>query len=139
MRTLLSGLAVFGACSAVRRRLDRPGRKDAAYFGGHVKLTRLWNDGAAFGLRICPEVLPVLSAAVLGAVWGKRKEYPVAVGLALGGGISNLAERLQRGKVYDYIQFPKAPGKCKEYVFNLADFAILAGGAILAAKGKKLK
>ena len=61
----------------------------------------------------------------------------MGVGLILGGGISNLLERLRQGKVYDYIQFPKAPGRIKQYIFNLADFAILLGGLCLSARKKK--
>ena len=55
----------------------------------------------------------------------------------LGGGLSNLMERLLHGKVYDYLQFPKAPGRLKRYVYNLADFAILLGGIGLLLRKKK--
>ena len=41
--------------------------------------------------------------------------------MLLGGGISNLYERLSGKGVFDYIQFPKAPGRLRKYVFNLAD------------------
>ena len=97
----------------------------------------LWNEGAAFGLRISQNVVVGTSVALLGVLWAKRKEHPVSTGLVLGGGISNLLERLRNGKVYDYVQFPKAPGKLKQYVFNLADFAILLGGLGLASRKKK--
>ena len=55
----------------------------------------------------------------------------------MGGGLSNLAERVRYSRVYDYIQFPKAPVPLRRYVFNLADFSILAGGAALLASRKK--
>ena len=61
----------------------------------------------------------------------------IVIGLVLGGGLSNLLERLLHGKVYDYIQFPKAPGKLKRHVYNLADFAILLGGISLLFRKKK--
>ena len=61
----------------------------------------------------------------------------VGVGLILGGGVSNLTERLKTGKVYDYVQFPKAPGRLKQYVYNLADFAIFLGGMLLVLRRKK--
>lgn len=48
---------------------------------------------------------------------------------------SNLWERLCHGRVFDYVHFPKAPGPLRHYVFNLADFAILAG--VLALLRKK--
>jgi len=54
----------------------------------------------------------------------------------LGGGLSNLWERLRRGAVYDYVQFPKLP-KIGRYVWNLADLAILIGGLLLALLERK--
>ena len=77
------------------------------------------------------------SVVLLGVLWSKRKEHPVSTGLVLGGGLSNLLERLRQGKVYDYVQFPKAPGRWSRYVYNLADFAIMLGGVGLALKKKK--
>ena len=40
-----------------------------------------------------------------------------------GGGLG----RLRRGRVFDYVQFPRAPGRGKRWVFNLADFSLFAG------------
>lgn len=133
MKTVLTSLATLGACHATRWYLDRSSRKPAETAGGHLRLTALWNKGAAFGLPVRKEGLLVLSGAVLGAVWLLRGRSPIGAGLALGGGAANLTERLRHGKVYDYVQFPKAPGKLKRYVFNLADFAIFAGGLLMAA------
>ena len=48
-------------------------------------------------------------------------------------------ERLRQGKVYDYVQFPKAPGRLKQYIFNLADFAILLGGLCLSLRKKRIR
>ena len=133
MKTVLTSFATLGACHAARWYLDRSSRKPAETAGGHLRLTALWNKGAAFGLPIRKEGLLVLSGAVLSAVWLLRGRSPFGAGLALGGGVSNLLERLRHGKVYDYVQFPKAPGKLKRYVFNLADLAIFAGGLLMAA------
>ena len=134
MRTFLTGLVTFGTCSAARWYLDREDREDKGFVGGHVKLTKLWNEGAAFNLKISRNVILSISGAVLATLWLTRRRSPLGAGLALGGGLSNLVERLKQGKVYDYVRFPKAPGKLKKYVFNLADFAIFAGGLIWALK-----
>ena len=99
-------------------------------------MTALWNEGAAFGLKIPRNVLLSLSGAVLGTLWMERKRHPLGAGLVLGGGLSNLAERVRHGKVYDYLHFPKAPKPINRYVYNLADLAILTGG-ILWMCGKK--
>ena len=127
MKTILTAGLTLGGCTAARWYLDRTNRRDTEYAGGHVRLTKLWNANGPFGLKLGRKPLLAASAAALGALWLCRKQAPVAVGFALGGGLSNLLERLQNRKVYDYIQFPKAPRKLKTYVFNLADFAVFSG------------
>lgn len=137
MLTILTALAALSACAAARWYLDRTSRRETEYARGRVRLRALWNGGAAFGLPIEKKLLPAASAAVLGLLWSQRRRSPLGVGLALGGGVSNLLERLRRGKVYDYVQFPKAPGRWRRYVFNLADLAILLGGVSLTFCRKK--
>lgn len=137
MLTILTALAALSACTAARWYLDRTSRRESEYAGGRLRLRAMWNGGAAFGLPIRKAALPAASLAALGMLWTQRRRSPVGVGLSLGGGLSNLLERLRRGSVYDYIQFPKAPGRLKRYVFNLADFAILLGGVCLALRRKK--
>lgn len=127
---------VLGGCWLVRRTLDRPGRRMAEFAGGRVRLKPLRNRGAAFGLPVTPKALPALSAAALALIWTLRLEHPVSVGLILGGGLSNLWERLRHGAVLDYLRFPKAPGRLKRYVYNLADLAIFLGGLGLLWKKK---
>lgn len=137
MLTILTALAALSACTAARWYLDRTSRRESEYAGGRLRLRAMWNGDAAFGLPIRKAALPAASLAALGMLWTQRRRSPVGVGLSLGGGLSNLLERLRRGSVYDYIQFPKAPGRLKRYVFNLADFAILLGGVCLALRRKK--
>lgn len=119
--------AVAAACEALRRCLRENPQWKGRYAGGRVRLTALWNEGAAFDLRIRPSLLVAASVGVLASLWTKRKRHPVSAGLILGGGVSNLMERLRAGRVYDYVQFPRAAGRLKRYVFNLADFTIFLG------------
>ena len=127
MKTVLSALGTWGICRVTRWYLDRSSRKDTDYLGGHVRLRTLWNHGAAFGMPIPKNWLLPLSVGALVALLPQKRQHPVSVGLILGGGASNLLERIREGRVYDYIQLPKAPGFCKRYVYNLADFAVFAG------------
>ena len=136
MKTLLTAIGTLSACTATRWYLDSPRRKETECANGRIRLTALWNEGAAFGLKIPKSALLSLSGAVLGTFWMERKRHPLGAGLVLGGGLSNFAERIRHGRVYDYIRFPKAPDPVNRYVYNLADLAILAGG-ILWATGKK--
>jgi lipoprotein signal peptidase len=127
----------LGGCDAARRFLDRSSRRETEHFGGRIRLRSLWNEGAGFGLPVSRETVATASMGLLAGLWWKRKQHPVSTGLLLGGGLSNLAERLKQGKVYDYVQFPTAPGKLKDYVFNLADFAIILGSVGLVLRKRK--
>ena len=109
MLTLFTAAAVLAACAGLRWFLNRPERKDAFFWGGRIRLTALWNDGAAFSLPLKRKLVTALSILILPLVWVFRRRSPIGAGLALGGGLSNLWERLRRGAVYDYVQFPKLP------------------------------
>lgn len=50
------------------------------------------------------------------------------------GALSNLYDRLEHGSVTDMLRFPKAPGRLKSLVFNIADFMLIFG-AILTVIG----
>ena len=137
MRTLLTAVAAFAACQAARKKLDDPARQETEYADGRVKLTALRNEGAAFGLPVPRKAVVGVSAAALALLWTQRKKAPLAAGLVLGGGLSNLLERVRNCAVYDYVQFPKAPKKLKDYVFNLADFQVFAGAVGFLLRGKR--
>lgn len=132
MITLLTAALTLTACTLARWYLERPGRRERSALGGRIKLTALWNRGAAFGLPLGREALMVLSALVLGVTVLFRRRSPFGAGLVLGGGLSNLWERLRYGKVLDYLRFPAAPGKLKKYVYNLADLSLFLGAFLLA-------
>jgi signal peptidase II len=132
MITLLTAALTLTACTLARWYLERPGRRERSALGGRIKLTALWNRGAAFGLPMGREALMALSALVLGVTVLFRRRSPFGAGLVLGGGLSNLWERLRYGKVLDYLRFPAAPGKLKKYVYNLADLALFLGALWLA-------
>ena len=136
MKTVLTALTTWSACRGTRWYLDRSSRRETTHLGGCVKLTALWNHGAAFGLPLGRKWLPVLSGAALTALLMQRKKAPVAAGLILGGGLSNLQERVGEGRVYDYLRFPKVPKPLNRYVYNLADLAVFAGSLALVLREK---
>ena len=132
--TIVTALAVAALCTLLRHRLDHPGRPARELLGGRVRLTALWNRGGAFGIPLKAGALAAVSVGILAALvlWAGRSLWTA---LVLGGGGANLWERARHGKVYDYLQFPRAPGRLKHYVYNLADLAIFAGalGLVLSA------
>ena len=137
MMTLLIAAAVFSAAGLARVYLHRTSRKDTLHLKGCVEMTEVWNTGAAFSLPAPKALVGVLSALALLFAWRKRKEAPLWSGLLLGGGAANAYERARHKRVYDYVRFPKVPGKGKRFVWNLADFAILLGSIGLAFCRKK--
>ena len=129
--TILTALGTLAACTAARWYLDRSSRRETEYAHGRVRLLTLWNGGGGFGLTLPMKTLIGASFAALLATLAQFRRNRLGAGLLLGGGVSNLLERLRTGRVYDYVQFPRAPGKIKQFVFNLADFAILLGGGLM--------
>ncbi len=98
-----------------------------------LSLTRVRNSGIAFGImpgRI--EIVSILT--VVAVVWmlvhfhrgGSRHVlFPVALGLLIGGSLSNLIDRVSRGHVTDFIHLSHWP------TFNLADTFIVIGVVLL--------
>lgn len=67
---------------------------------------------------------------------GKVQGILVRLGgaLVLGGGLSNLNDRITKGYVTDYVSFNVKSEKLRRIVFNISDMCI-AVGAVLAALG----
>ena len=106
---------------------------DSAQVLGPLSIHRVRNTGIAFGLfSDATSVVIALTALAIGALVvffaraGRRHPLlPVAVGLVLGGSISNLVDRLRLGHVTDFLDFDYWPA------FNLADTFIVVGVALL--------
>ena len=137
MTGIIAG-AVLSLCALVRRRLEGGRDGAASLFGGRVLVRRLYNQGSGFGLlpldarRMAP-----LSLAALAALLRAYGSHRLGAGLILGGGASNLYERIRLGRVLDYLRFPKAPGVLKKYTYNLADLCIFLGAAVLLLRGRR--
>ncbi|MCW2948331.1 MAG: peptidase signal peptidase [Actinoallomurus sp.] len=120
---------------------DRP---PIGLLGGLLTLRVLRNSGAAFNIgNSMTLVFTVIAIGVVVAIlrFARRLRslpWAVTLGLLLGGALGNLADRMLRspgplrGHVVDWIELPHWP------VFNLADSAIVCGGALavlLASRG----
>jgi len=108
---------------------------DQAHVIGPFSIHHVSNSGIAFGLfsSATPIVILLTSLAV---AWmlsffarsGSRHPIlPVALGLVIGGSVSNLADRIRLGHVTDFLDFRYWPA------FNLADSFIVIGVGILLA------
>ena len=134
--TAIAAGAALSLCALVRRGLEA-GKGPASLLGGRVLVRRLYNLGSGFGLvpLDARQVAP-LSLAALWALlrWGGSR---LGTGLLLGGGLSNLYERVRRGRVLDYLRFPRAPGVLKKYTYNRAELFILLGAVLLLLRRRK--
>jgi signal peptidase II len=100
---------------------------------GPFSIHHVQNSGIAFGLfaRSTAIVIVLTMVAVawmLGYFYRSGARHPllpVAVGLLIGGSVSNLADRVRLGHVTDFLDFRWWPA------FNLADTFIVIGVAVL--------
>ncbi|MET8757073.1 signal peptidase II [Lentzea sp. NPDC004782] len=111
-------------------------------FGGVLYLTFVRNPGAAFGMAEgMTWILALIALGVVGFIlWISRnlrsQPWAVGLGLVLGGAVGNLADRLfrepgpMRGHVVDFLSLFDPFGRVWP-VFNVADMAIVCGGATI--------
>jgi signal peptidase II len=99
-------------------------------------LTLTWNRGISYGMfrSDTQGILVAVGLALSLILWlwaartGKRLTA-AALGLVIGGALSNALDRVIYGAVADFFHFHV--GNFSWYVFNPADVSIVAGGALL--------
>ena len=106
---------------------------DEVHVVGPFSIHHVTNSGIAFGLfaSATPIVILLTSVAVAWMLYffarsgSRHPVLPVALGLVIGGSVSNLIDRVRLGHVTDFIDLKYWPA------FNLADSFIVVGVAIL--------
>ena len=141
MYIAIAAAAVLFAADRVLKYLSRTGK--LKFESKYLRLTHLENRGFFLGLgqkhekllRWLPLGVWLLAAVCLLPQLCKRA-FTAQLGIAavLLGGISNQGDRLRRGSVTDYLQFPHRRVKKRALVWNLADF-MLVGGVVLTVVG----
>lgn len=123
----------------VQRTLDLYEQVDV--LGSFLRLTFIYNPGAAFGINLGPHsrwiflALSVLVLATLLSMFaftpGRDRLRLAAIGLVSGGALGNLIDRIksERG-VVDFLDV--GIGTVRWPVFNVADMALTIGAIILA-------
>jgi len=133
------GLGLVAAAAAAADQLtkalvaNRLQLGDAVDLVGPFTIHHVRNTGIAFGLFAdSTSIVIVLTATAIAALLvffarsGRRHALlPAAVGLVLGGSISNLVDRLRLGHVTDFLDLDYWPA------FNLADTFIVVGVGLL--------
>jgi signal peptidase II len=109
--------------------------------GDYVRLTYIYNPGAAFGIHLGPYsrfIFLVLSLVALAALasmfWvtpAKDKVRLASIALICGGAVGNLLDRIRSSQgVVDFMDV--GIGQLRWPVFNVADVAVTCGAIFLA-------
>lgn len=116
--------------------------------GGRVILRKVYNKGAMLNLlQDYPRIIAGTSAAIGAAallydtvLLRRPRRFIRKLGMMLftGGALSNIFDRLVRGKVIDYIGFRTRWRRLTSITYNIGDFAIFAGTfLVLLSRGKR--
>ena len=126
-------IAIDQVSKAAARRSFEPGEVQPIALGGSVAIGHVQNRGAAYGMfGELPWWVPAIGTAAVGGAMltmGRGARMPLAVGigagLLIGGGASNVVDRIHQGHVTDLLHTTYAFG-----YYNVADVAINAGLAL---------
>lgn len=121
-------------------------RTQKDYLNGNIHIMTYHNYGAflnsgekkPFLIKWISILLTLFMTALFVLTFTKYGNKELRMGLAflLGGAYSNTYDRIKKGFVTDYLNFPKMPGKVRNIVFNISDFCILIGCGLILIKQK---
>ncbi len=118
-----------------------PSRLPRPVLGETLRLTLVFNPGAAFGINFGPYSRWIFTALIIGAIallWELYRQTragdtvrTLALALVCGGAVGNLVDRLKSGRgVVDFIDV--GIGTMRWPTFNVADMAVSCGAVLLA-------
>lgn len=105
--------------------------------GGLISFTYVRNFGAAFGILQDKRYIFIIATVIILSAFiciiAKRRKVDKLLGLSsvfiIGGGLSNMIDRMFRGYVIDYIKVLFFPAVC-----NFADYCITVGVVIFCIR-----
>lgn len=149
MTYIMTAAAIFAADSVIKRNVDKKRKlgEEKEIFGGKIVLTKYYNKGAALNLLSeKPDIMTLIHTGFWGFLAGifasalKRKENPgflTGLALLLGGGASNLFDRIKKKHVVDYFSFGVKWEKFRNIIFNVSDLFIFLGGILSVVFGRR--
>lgn len=145
MRFILLSAGIFLLETLIKQKREE-NTENKEYLSGNVQITTYHNYGAflnggdkkPFVVKMISILLTIGLTALFIFTFTRYGKKQLRVGLAflLGGAYSNTYDRLKRGYVVDYLNFPKMPGRIKNIVFNISDFCIMIGACLIVIKHK---
>jgi len=143
MQSILLATAILGGETIVKKHRER-NREEKDYLNGNIHIMTYHNYGAflnsgekkPFWVKWISIMLTLGMTALFILTFTKYGNRELRTGLAflLGGAYSNTYDRIKKGFVTDYLNFPKLPGKIRNVVFNISDFCILIGCCLIMIK-----
>ena len=128
-------VAICAAEFFVRRRVNKNFSTNENREVGRlpIRLRKYHNEGMANNmLEKKPQLVKGIGIGVVLAMTLKGKSaLKAGLALILGGGLANLLERFRHGYVTDYVQFKVPIPFLKKLIFNIADFCVFIGMAVL--------
>lgn len=127
LKSLALLLAVMSAVLIADQAIKNIFLEGWRYYTDYIDLILVFNKGVAFSMfAFLAESLKWLQLALLGGVvaytlWLKEKRYLIPVGIMVGAGLSNVADRFMHGGVVDYVYWHYGFDFA---VFNFADVMI---------------
>lgn len=145
MHSILLTTAIFGGETIIKKYREN-NREEKDYLNGNVHIMTYHNYGAflnsgekkPFWVKWISILLTLFMTALFVLSFTKfgNKELRTGLAFLLGGAYSNTYDRIIKGFVTDYLNFPKLPGKIRNIVFNISDFCILVGCGLIMIKQK---
>lgn len=123
----------------VKKYIDKKYEKNVPHdcFFPQIEIRKYYNKGAAFNLgEKNPKLIAIFHTGMVAGLAirealllkkPKRKAEKLGIALILGGGMSNLYDRLQKKHVVDYVRFRFGSKRLQNIIFNISDFFIFAG------------
>ena len=145
MQSVLLTASILCADTVIKRQREQ-NKVPKTYLNGHMHIMTYHNYGAflnsgekkPFLIKLISVILTLAMTALYVLTFTKYGSKQLRLGLAflLGGAYSNTYDRVKKGFVTDYLNFPTLPGKIRNIVFNISDFCILAGCGLILLRQK---
>lgn len=129
----------------VDKRIEKEERKEIC--NGKIVIRKYYNKGAALNfMEKSPRALRTVCGGMilmLGIIWYlllRNKKNPgilLGISMILGGGASNLYDRIVKGHVVDYFSFQTPWERVNRVVFNISDMFIFLGSIFMVIFGTR--
>jgi len=145
MQSILLAASVLCADTVIKRKREED-KTSQTYLDGQVHIMTYHNYGAflnsgernPFAVKLISVILTLAMTVMFILTFTRfgSKQLRTGLALLLGGAYSNTYDRVKKGFVTDYLNFPRLPGRIRNIVFNISDFCILAGCGLILIKQK---